>query len=1102
MSVERSEGVLCLIGGATLEALDAEISRILTFIRHSTGIRLIDIVYTATCDARGCQCVAGLWVASLEEMERRLRFALNALRSGRTRLRDKSGVFFTTRPLALAGGKTAFIFPGTGSFHLEMMRDLALTFDGVRQRFDDMEEAFAGFCDVASPSEWLFSTAPEHTLRLSDSQRFLPLLASASTYLASKVFADFLRAVGVKPDAVGGVGLGSFSAFHATHHDPKLRLVQILRDAGRMLLRLAGDCATDLIQLTVTGCPTDLLLERAAHASAHLTVIQELAADECVLAVAPAMQAETEAFIRDNGGISIAEPLGVPVNTGINDPHMRRLFERFFAKWVTSEPQVPFYSCVTGRPMKQSTSSVVEGLTAQMHEPLHFRQMIEAMYNDGCRIFVEVGARGLLSPIISKILAGREDPVAVIPMHILHRSGGVQVGQAIGQLAANGIPVDYSELRFFAHAKRLDFSLPTAEDSSASLSLPLARELPMLRPELLDTHRPLTSEATPSAAREEETHSHVLPSTLRTNALAEPLLRSAIETERTDTHTALQVTLHLKDFPWLSDYAIGTTGVSLCNPQMRGLTLFSVAAEVELMAETAHRLLPGTVLRVVEHLRAPRWLSFAFGKLAVTVTADAAPPDSDGNRAVRVRICAEDRTDGICHPVADARLIMGTSVPQPPQPDPVVPLVSPKPIDWKPVDIYPARLFHGPQLRNVRRATGWGFNGIDYTICVPTRAAAVRGTRNPFFNALPMLLDAIVSGFPLWRSHERFHGAISLPFRCRAIRYYAAWVPEGTELRCYLRLANVTPRSFEVDIRVTDTAGHPILSCCGWEELSGRAERSLHDFVMNPSKYFISQPLPPALLPDADASILGAVYVNSNPDFFVSNQELWLSALSSAVLTESERENFADMGGSPHRRLEWLLGRTVAKESVRRLLLHNFNLYASSADIDIWKDALGKPHPLGDWQSKTSGTVDLSIAHTGGLILAAATTHGKIGFDVESVSRDLTEDFLRGVFTLEEQELAGKSGDGPTAILRFWCSKEAISKALGTGIRFAPTDLRIREADPATGELRMELLGAWAEHFPMFRGQRIKIKTAILFDHAIAACILPHFTPPTAGTPN
>lgn len=1091
MSLARSEGVLCLIGGETAAALEAEMARLLGFLGHSAGLRLIDVVYTATCDARGKQCVAGLWVTTLEEMERRLRFALNALRSGRTRLRDKSGVFFTTRPLALEGGKVAFVFPGTGSFHLEMMRDLALTFDGVRQRFDDMEEAFAGFCDVASPSEWLFSTAPEHTLPLSASQAFLPLLASASTYLASKVFADFLRSVGVRPDAVGGVGLGSFSAFHATHHDPKLRLVQILRDAGRMLLRLGVEAQTPWVQLTVSGIATEKLRELALRDPARIVVAQRLADDECVLAVAPEKQAEAEVAIHNGGGLSVAEPLVAPFNTGHGTERMRRTLARFFGKWVTCEPQVPFYSCVTGAPMGRSTSSVVEALTDQMMAPLDFQRMIEGMYADGCRIFVEVGARGLLAPLIAKILAGR-DPVAVVPMHILHRSGGVQVGQAIGLLAAHGVPIDYSGLRFFNHARRLDFSLPVAEEGAATLTLRLSRELPALRPELIDAHTLLGAEEALPQPTPDATHTHTIPAGIPAAGLANPLLQGARELAREPGRRLdLRCTLRLEDFPYLNDYAIGTTGVSLANPQMRGLTLFSVPTGLELMAEAARRLFPGMALRRIDHLRAPRWLAFSFGRLALRVTAEVAPCDDPGRRLVRVRLGSYAAEDGTAHPVMEALVVLCAVVPEPP-PCEASPLVSPRPVDWEVRDIYPARLFQGPLLRNVRKVTGWGLNGLDYEVRIPARLTMVRASRNPLFAAMPLLLDAVVSGFPLWRSHERFHGAISLPFRCRHIRYYAAWVPEGTRLRCALRLDNVTARSFQVDILVTDMAGHPILRVDGWEEVSGRVERTLHDFVMNPSKYFITQPLPASLLPDPEAEVVGAVYVNKAPDFFVSNHELWLSALAAAVLTPNEREDYAAMGGAPLRRLEWLLGRTAAKESVRRLLLRNHNLYEPSADIAIWKDDLGKPHPLGDWQSQVSVAVDLSIAHTAGLVLGAATTQGRIGLDVESVSRDLTEEFLRGVFTLEEQELATKSGDGPTAVLRFWCAKEAISKALGTGIRFAPTDLRIRASDPATGLLHMELLGAWAENFPQFRGQRIPVKTSILYGHAIAACLISH----------
>lgn len=1091
MSLERSEGVLCLVGADTLEALDQTIVRIQNFLEHSSGIRFIDVVYTATCDARGKRCIAGLWVTTIEEMQRKLRFALNALRSGRTRMRDKSGVFFTTDPLALKGGKIAFIFPGTGSFHLEMMRDLALTFDGVRERFDDMEEAFTGFCDVASPSEWLFSTAPEHTLPLSASQAFLPLLASASTYLASKVFADYLRSIGVKPAAVGGIGLGAFSAFHATHHDPKLRLLQILRDAGRLLVYLGENYSEPWTQLTVTGIQTISLIAWIKENASKSIVTQSISATNIILAVHPQDLEKITKQIREMGGTSLEEPLPVPFNTGTGDEVMAKTFRDFFTKYVNIEPQVPFYSCVTGTPMQASAMSVTEELVAQMMQPLNFEKMINAMYDDGCRIFVEVGARGVMSPIINEILVERDEPIATIPMHILHRSGGVQVGQATGLLAAHGVPIDYSGLRFFSHAKRLDFDVPTAENEAATLTLHLNRDLPTLRPALIDTQRILGMESS-NDEEDSPSHAHALPLSFPKNGLIEPLLKSIKIRSQSPTNIELRCVLRPKDIPFLNDYAIGTS-VSVSNPQLRGLTLFSVSSGLELMAEVAKRLTPELSLARIEHLRAPRWLSYHFGKLPLIVNAEITKDLDEHSKQIRVRIYDDTENTGTEHIAMEASLIFAPTVPEATELPELEPLAGLKNVDWRPADIYPSRLFHGPLLRNVRNVSGWGFNGIDYEILIPPRANAVRGTRKPIFAAMPLFLDAVFSGFPLWRSHERFHGAISLPFRCQSITYHAVWIPEGTRLNCALRLVNVTPRTFQVDIRVTDASGHMILDIRGWEEVSGRATSELQKFVMNPAKFFISQPLPASVLPETTIDVVGALYVNNNEEFFISNHELWLSALANAVLTPNERVDYAQMTGTAPRRLEWLLGRTSAKEAVRRLLLQNYNLYEPAADIAIWKDKLGKPHPLGDWESQVSSPIDLSIAHTAGLILGAATAQGHIGLDVESVTRDLTEDFLRGVFTLEEQELASRSGDGPTAVLRFWCAKEAISKALGTGIRFAPTDLRIRTSDPATGLLEMELFGAWAENFPMFREKLIPIKTSVLYGHAIACCILPNF---------
>ena len=127
----------------------------------------------------------------------------------------------------------------------------------------------------------------------------------------------------------------------------------------------------------------------------------------------------------------------------------------------------------------------------------------------------------------------------------------------------------------------------------------------------------------------------------------------------------------------------------------------------------------------------------------------------------------------------------------------------PRTVHWSSRDVYPSRLCSGKRLRNITFVETWSESGVDYTIKVPPIADAVTFTRFPNWVVNPLLLGSVVSGFPLWRSHERFPGACSFPFRCRRIDFLGPLPKEGSEVKCYVRLTGVTPTSQISDITVS-----------------------------------------------------------------------------------------------------------------------------------------------------------------------------------------------------------------------------------------------------------------------------------------------------------
>ena len=110
---------------------------------------------------------------------------------------------------------------------------------------------------------------------------------------------------------------------------------------------------------------------------------------------------------------------------------------------------------------------------------------------------------------------------------------------------------------------------------------------------------------------------------------------------------------------------------------------------------------------------------------------------------------------------------------------------------------------------------------------------------------------------------------------------------------------------------------------------------------------------------------------------------------------------------------------------------------------------------------------------------------------VEAVSRDLSEEFTRGVFTADELELAAASPNASQAVLRFWCAKEAISKALGTGIRYSPRELVVSGYQADTGAVTMRLSGAWENAFKDLKGRDVPVATRVMREHALAFSFSP-----------
>jgi phosphopantetheine--protein transferase-like protein len=161
------------------------------------------------------------------------------------------------------------------------------------------------------------------------------------------------------------------------------------------------------------------------------------------------------------------------------------------------------------------------------------------------------------------------------------------------------------------------------------------------------------------------------------------------------------------------------------------------------------------------------------------------------------------------------------------------------------------------------------------------------------------------------------------------------------------------------------------------------------------------------------------------------------------------------------------------------------------ADIEIAQDRYGQPLVRGVWTEACEHVPIISLAHTAGIAVAIAGHDGQcrgIGVDIELLERR-REGFESVAFMPEEHRLLGSldARSQEEWLLRLWCAKEAVAKALGRGMMGEPRSLIVQALDARTGVVKVTLSGGMAEQFPELHNTYLTAFTARERDLIVAS---------------
>ncbi|MEO7068152.1 MAG: amino acid adenylation domain-containing protein [Rhodanobacter sp.] len=325
-----------------------------------------------------------------------------------------------------------FLFPGQGSQHVHMARELVHSEPVFRDAFEHCCSIASAHlnCDLRAlilPE----AGAEESAAALGETRYTQPALFAVEYALAA-----LWESWGLHPTAMIGHSIGEYVAACRAgvfSVDDAVALVvargaaMFAQPPGAMLaVRVGADAL-------MTRLPAGV--EIAGHNTPSLVVVSGSA--EAIDAFATALAADDIASTRlrvshafHSAGMDAALPV----------------FRRAFEGLSLQPPQQPFYSSVTGVPITAAEATSVEYWCRQLRQPVRFADAVQHALTQGSAVFLEVGPSQALSGLVRTMLEGRGRAVASLAPAAKPGRADEQLQRALGECWCAGASPDWTAI--------------------------------------------------------------------------------------------------------------------------------------------------------------------------------------------------------------------------------------------------------------------------------------------------------------------------------------------------------------------------------------------------------------------------------------------------------------------------------------------------------------------------------------------------------------------------------------------------------------------------------------------------------------------------------
>jgi len=353
-------------------------------------------------------------------------------------------------------GKLAFLFPGQGAQSVGMLRDLAVVFPEMLASLEDAGEVAEA---IHPPPTFDAAVREARAAFLTRTENAQPALGAVE-----RGALGILRRFGVRPDATAGHSFGELVALHAAGRVSSADLAAMAKARGALMAGDGGDRGSMLavhapladVEAMIAEEELDLVLANRNTPTQGVISGARAAIDRA----AEACKSRGLRCTRLEVGAAFHSPLVSDAADG-------------FAEALAPVELYPG----SARVFANSTASVYpddadearELLARQLARPVRFAEMVQAMWADGVRTFVEVGPKAILTGLVRANLGDAAHRAFALDASGGRKGGIFDLAALLAALTAEGRTVRLEEWQAVAAPPR-----GARKRSAPRMSIPLS----------------------------------------------------------------------------------------------------------------------------------------------------------------------------------------------------------------------------------------------------------------------------------------------------------------------------------------------------------------------------------------------------------------------------------------------------------------------------------------------------------------------------------------------------------------------------------------------------------------------------------------------------